>query len=81
MISGRSGLPKLRLLVAPIGSPPAHATLRADFGDGEHRAAIRIEVTESAVAVHRNGQPAVVPLTRDNAGGHARLRNGVGPTV
>ena len=29
MISGRSGLPKFRQLVAPTGSPPAHATLRA----------------------------------------------------
>src|SRR6478735_8879759 len=29
MISGFSGLPKLRQFVAPIGTPPAHATLRA----------------------------------------------------
>src|SRR2546426_354767 len=29
MISGRSGLPKFRQLVAPIGSAPAHATFRA----------------------------------------------------
>ena len=28
MISGRSGLPKFRLLVAPMPSPPAQATLR-----------------------------------------------------
>ena len=30
MISGRSGFPKFRQLVAPIGRPPAQATLRAD---------------------------------------------------
>ena len=29
MMSGRSGLPKFRQLVAPIGSAPAQATLRA----------------------------------------------------
>ena len=29
MISGRSGLPKFRLLVTPIGTAPAQATLRA----------------------------------------------------
>ena len=29
MISGRSGLPKLRQLVTPIGVAPAQATLRA----------------------------------------------------
>ena len=77
MISGRSGLPKFRLFVAPIGSPPAHATLRADSATASMAPAIRIQIAESAVAIDGHGQPAGGALHADDAGRRTRPGDGI----
>ena len=51
MISGRSGLPKLRLLVAATGSAPAVERLRQHSATINFDALARIERAVAAVAV------------------------------
>ena len=68
MISGRSGLPKFRQLVAPIGTRAGAGDVARGLGDREHRAAARIEVAVAAVAVGRHRQRARRALHADDAG-------------
>ena len=78
MISGRSGLPKFRQLVAPIGSAPAHATFRAASTTARMRAAVRIEIAIAAVAIDRQRQRAIGALHAHDAGAHAGQDERVG---
>ena len=48
------------------------------LGDGEHRALIRIQITEPPVAIDRNGEAAARVLDADDGRRHAGLRDGVG---
>ena len=79
MISGRSGLPKFRQLVAPIGMRAGAGDVARRLGDREHRAAPRIEVAVAAVAVDRHRQRARRALDADDAGAHAGEHDRVGP--
>ena len=78
MISGRSGLPKFRQLVAPIGSRAGAGDVARRLGDREHRAAVRIEIAEAAVAVDRQRQRARRALDAHHAGAHAGQHERVG---
>ena len=67
MISGRSGLPKFRQLVAPIGTRAGAGDVARRLGDGQHRAAARIEIAVAAVAVDRHRQRAIGALDAHDA--------------
>ena len=54
MISGRSGLPKFRLLVAATGIAPDGRQVAAALGHRELRALARIEIAVAPVAVERH---------------------------
>ena len=78
MISGRSGLPKLRLLVRADRLAARARDVARRFGHGQHRTAMRIEIAEAAVAIDRDRQAARRVLDADDRGRHARLGDGVG---
>ena len=75
MISGRSGLPKFRQLVAPIGVRAGARDVARRLGDRQHRAAAGIEVAVAAVAVDRHRQRARRALHAHDAGAHAGEHN------
>ena len=60
MISGFSGLPKFRQLVAATGVAPVQATLRAPSATACIAPSFGIEIAPAAVAVERHGEPALV---------------------
>ena len=62
MISGFSGLPKFRQLVAATGSRAGTGDFARGFGDGVLRAQLGIEIAPAAVAVERHRQPALAGL-------------------
>ena len=78
MISGRSGLPKFRQLVAPIGTRAGAGDVARRLGDRQHRAAPRIEIAVAAVAVGRHRQRPRRPLDAHHAGAHAGEHERVG---
>ena len=61
---GALGIAEVQAVGAPIGSAPAHATLRAASATREHGAAARIQVAVAAIAVGRHRERALVPLMR-----------------
>ena len=60
MISGFSGLPKFRQLVAATGVAPVHGNLAGSLGHGVHGAKLGIQICPAAVAVQSHGQAALV---------------------
>ena len=65
MISGFSGLPKFRQLVAPIGTAAGARDVARRLGDREHRAPAWIEVAVAGRCRRLDIASArVVPLTR-----------------
>src|SRR5207248_2334396 len=67
MISGFSGLPKFKQLVAATGVAPAQATLRAASAT-ECMAPSFGSRYAQRLAIERHGQPALGPLHADHAG-------------
>ena len=70
MISGFSGLPKFRQLVAPIGRRAGARHVARRLGDRQHRALARIEIAIAAVAIGRHRQRPRRALDADDAGAH-----------
>ncbi len=62
MISGRSGLPKLRQSVRPSGSPPTQETFRAHSATASRAPSNGSRKHEAGVAVHRQRQALLRPL-------------------
>ena len=79
MIAGRSGLPKLRQLVAAERPGAGAGDVARRFGHREHRAAVRIEVAVAAVAVDRHRQRAIGAFDAHDARAEAGQVDGVGP--
>src|ERR1700727_1579480 len=77
MISGRSGLPKLRLLVAATGSAPTAERLRQHSATSR-RAPSRGERAVAAVPVDRHGDAGSGFLNTDDGCVAAGAREGVG---
>ena len=78
MMSGRSGLPKFKQSVTPIGSAPEQTRLRAASAIAMRAPSYGLQQAIAAVAIHRHGQRFVGAFyphdRRIGTGPHHRIR-------